>query len=107
MSNKVVVEVVGSAQQCHLQVSEWRGCLSIVVVWDDETLSLSLQGPAAIVLRQGCSRRHHASHHGCLMKPGKSLTGGGRCGEVSCLCGCSCDVIRGSNITTRCSTTAE
>ena len=60
MSNKVVVEVIDSAQQSPLRVPEWRGCLSIVVVWDDETLSLSRQGPAAIVLRQGGRRRHHA-----------------------------------------------
>ena len=56
----VVVGVIGSVQQSPLRVPEWRECLPIVVVWDVETLSLSLQGPAAIVLRQGRSRRHHA-----------------------------------------------
>ena len=56
-------------------------------MWDVETLLLSLQGSAAIVLRQSRSRHHPASHHGCLMKPGKSLTGGGRCREGRCLVG--------------------
>ena len=104
----VVVGVIGSVQQCHLQVSECGcGCcrLPVVVVWVVETLSLCLNGPATIVWWLGHRRR--ASCYGCLMKPGKRLTRGGCCREVSCWCGCSCEVIGGSNIPTRCSTTAE